>query len=134
MCFILVILLEMLKQIIMKINFKARILYFILILPFLCSACLTHVEEDIEAELTAEELCATVTFSLNVKPIIEANCIQCHGSSGQFPELTTYNSISANAALVKAETVSRRMPQGNTLTNDEINTISCWVDNGALNN
>ena len=119
----------------MQLNFRFRSFLLVLIVPFLCSACLTNVEDQIETELNAEELCATVSFSLNVKPIIEANCIQCHGSIGQFPDLTTYNSTSANAGLVKAETVSRRMPGGGSrLTNEEIAIIACWVDAGALNN
>ena len=121
-------------QSIMKINFKFINFYLILIFSFFCGACLTNVEEQIETDPTALDPCATITFSMNVKPIIDTNCIQCHGSGDNFPNLTSYNGISANAELVKSETVSRRMPQTSVgLTNDEISAISCWVDAGALN-
>lgn len=98
------------------------------------SSCLTNVETPIEELDPTVDPCENITFSQNVKPIIDNNCIQCHGLGGNFPNLTTYNGISANAAIVKEETTSRRMPQGTSLTNEEISAISCWVDAGALNN
>jgi cytochrome c553 len=110
-------------------NLKFKKVFLILTLGVFFSSCLTNVDE-------LEELdpCETITFSENVKSIIEANCVQCHGSGGNVPNLTTYSGISANASFVKAETSSRRMPQGGSLTNDEIAAIACWVDAGALNN
>jgi uncharacterized membrane protein len=116
----------------MKTNFKFKNLFLILLLGVLCSSCLTNVETPLEEEDPTD--CATITFSQNVKPIIDNNCIQCHGSGGRSPNLTTYDGVSANAAIVKAETTSKRMPQGSSLTIDEITAISCWVDAGALNN
>jgi hypothetical protein len=117
----------------MKSNLKIRNHFLILLLPFLCSACLTNVEEQIIDD-SGLDPCLTITYTLNVKPIIDSNCIQCHSYGGDFPNLTTYNGTGANASIVKAETVSRRMPQGSSLTSEEIIAISCWVDAGALNN
>jgi mono/diheme cytochrome c family protein len=119
----------------MKINLKFRTHFLILLFPILCTACLSNVETPfVEEDPTAADPCESITYTLNVKPIIDANCIQCHGAGGNFPNLTTYNGISSNAGLVKAETGSRRMPQGGSLTAEEIKAISCWVDAGALNN
>ena len=96
------------------------------------ASCLTNVEEDmIELEPNA---CAEITFAATIKPIIDANCIQCHGSGGIFPELTTHTLIQSHAGSVKSEVVSREMPKQGSLTQDEIDAIVCWVDNGALNN
>ena len=80
--------------------------------------------------------CDNYSFSNDVKPIIDNNCIQCHNANtgSNFPNLTTYNGISAHKDIVKAEVVSGRMPQGGSLTQEEINAIKCWVDSGALNN
>ncbi|MGK0326493.1 MAG: hypothetical protein ACJA2M_000522 [Polaribacter sp.] len=117
----------------MKNNLKFKNHFLILLLPILCSACLTNVEEQIIDD-GGFFPCETITYTLRVKPIIDNNCVQCHSSGGNFPNLTTYNGISANASIVKAEVSSRRMPQESSITNDEINAISCWVDNGALNN
>ena len=109
------------------INLKKVI--FTMLLGFLFASCLTNVDEEQEIDP-----CTTVSFALDVKPLIDANCVSCHGVGGQSPNLTTYNSISANAATVKSEVVSKEMPIGGSLTDAEIQAISCWVDNGALNN
>ena len=61
----------------------------------------------------------------------------CHNGDGSIPNapnLTTYQGVESIAELVKDVTQSRRMPQDGTLTNAEIASIKCWVDNGALNN
>ena len=108
-------------------------------LPLVCislffMSCLTNVEEAIVDENPNVDPCSTITYSANIKSIIDINCVQCHGNGGNFPDLTTYDNTRANADLVKAETQSRRMPQGSSLTNTEIEAIACWVDAGALNN
>ncbi|KOY50718.1 hypothetical protein I602_278 [Polaribacter dokdonensis DSW-5] len=108
-------------------------------LPLVCislffMSCLTNVEEPIVDENPNVDPCSTITYSANIKSIIDINCVQCHGNGGNFPDLTTYENTRANADLVKAETQSRRMPQGSSLTNTEIEAIACWVDAGALNN
>tara|TARA_R100000789_G_scaffold93216_1_gene92244 strand:- start:427 stop:783 length:357 start_codon:yes stop_codon:yes gene_type:complete len=115
-------------------KFKFSNFCLILLISVFFTSCLTNVEESIIDELPDEDPCATITYNVHVKPIIDANCVQCHGTGGNFPNLTTYNGTSANAGIVKAETVSRRMPQGGSLTSAEIEAISCWVDSGALNN
>ena len=115
---------------------KSKKTFLLLLLVASLSSCLTNVENPIEEEEdpTAPDPCATITYAINVKPIIDNNCIQCHGNGGTFPNLTTYNGTSANAAIVKTEVASRRMPQGGSLTQEEIDAISCWIDGGALNN
>jgi uncharacterized membrane protein len=116
-------------------NLKVKKLFLLFAVGIFFSSCLTNVEEPfLELDPALADPCETITFSTHVKPIVEVNCVQCHGVRGHFPNLTTYAAISANAALVKSVTVSRRMPQGSaTLTNEEIAAISCWVDAGALN-
>lgn len=117
----------------MSTRIKLKSFFLLTSLTFLLSACLTNVEEQTKDPDTTDP-CASITYSANIKAIMDSNCIQCHGSGGTFPNLTTYNGVSANAAKVKSEVVSKRMPQGGALTQAEINAISCWVDAGALNN
>lgn len=112
-------------------SLKIFLLFFLIVSTH--SSCLNNVEEAIE-ENPIEDFCKTRSFSLHVKTIIDNNCIQCHGQGGNSPNLTTYNGVSNNANSIKSEVVSRRMPQGSSLTNEEIQAISCWVDEGALNN
>jgi hypothetical protein len=118
----------------MKNALKIKRLTFLMLLGVLLTSCLTNVEEEAVDQDPTVDPCEGITYSLKVKPIIDANCVQCHGAGGNFPNLTTYNGVNANAGIVKSEVVSRRMPQGGSLTSEEITAISCWVDAGALNN
>jgi uncharacterized membrane protein len=120
----------------MKIIYKFRKVFLLLFLSVSLSACLSNVDEVEEIDPGNADPCADITFSMNVKPIIDNNCVSCHSTSGQasFLNLETYNAVAANATKVKSEVVSKDMPIGGTLTNEEISAISCWVDAGAVNN
>jgi hypothetical protein len=80
----------------------------------------------------------STSFSANVAPIIQTNCAVsgCHatGSTNGPGALTSYTQIKNAAVQIKQAVVSRFMPQGSSLTNAQIKTISCWVDAGAPNN
>ena len=104
---------------------------FLLLLTFATISCQNNV---LETEEIQERCSEEVSFITTIKPIIDANCIQCHNGN-QFPDLRTYQGINQNAESVKNETSSRRMPLGGgTLTTEEIEAIFCWVENGAQNN
>ena len=123
------------KQFIMKKHFKIRKEFLVFIVSVFFVSCLRNVEEDVidDGEVIVDS-CSEITFSQNIKPIIDAACIDCHGIGGNFPNLTSYSAISSNANSVKAEVVSRRMPKGISLTQSEIDAIVCWVESGALDN
>ena len=120
----------------MKNHFKIRKELLIILLSVFFASCLTNVEEEdiIDDDVVIVDPCEDITFAKNVKPIIDANCIQCHGSGGTSPNLTSYSLISTSANSVKSEVASRRMPQGGSLTQAEIDAIVCWVESGALDN
>jgi len=84
--------------------------------------------------------CSSVSakFSADVNPIIQNNCAisGCHGSgsnNGPGP-LLTFDQIKNAASQIKTAVVNKTMPRGSTLSSAQIQTISCWMDNGALNN
>jgi len=91
------------------------------------TACISNIEEQQE-ELTK------VSFINDVKPIMDARCLSCHGAGGNFPELKNYSEVSNHAAMVKSEVASGRMPKGAVLTAAQIKSIVDWVDEGALDN
>ncbi|WP_397447108.1 c-type cytochrome [Polaribacter sp. R77954] len=117
----------------MKSIHKFRTSFLLFFVMALLSSCLTNVDEVEEIDLGNLNPCADITFTTHIKPIIDSNCVSCH-NGGQFPNLSTYNGISANAAIVKEEVVTKRMPQGSPLSDADILAISCWVDAGAQNN
>ncbi len=99
-----------------------------------------------------------ISFSQEVKPILEAHCADCHAPGGTGTEksglvLTGYealmkgtrlgpvvepgNAISSTLYLVVAGKADRsiRMPHGETqLSEQEVATIEQWIDEGAQDN
>lgn len=80
-----------------------------------------------------------VSFAQTIAPIISSNCALsgCHVNGQQRPALETYEQIAANAERIMIRTSNGSMPpssSGKELTLEEIEAISCWVNNGAPNN
>jgi hypothetical protein len=79
-----------------------------------------------------------ISFAGNVNPIISTKCATnsgCHGEgsvNGPGP-LTSYDLIKAAAGSIKSAVVAGRMPKTGSITNAQIATIKCWVDNGTPN-
>ena len=117
----------------MKTNLKFRKEFLVLILGIFFVSCSNHIEEMTDPVDPDPGNGKTFSFATDVRPIIDANCIQCHNGS-QFPDLRSFSTISANKTSVKGAVSSRRMPLGGSLTNAEINVIVSWIDSGALNN
>jgi hypothetical protein len=78
------------------------------------------------------------SFVGQIKSIIDTNCAisGCHdGTLGADRNFTILTNIQAKAAQVKSRTQSRDMPRGGgSLTQNQIDLIACWVDDGAKNN
>jgi len=121
----------------MKTTLKIKSLFALIALSIFLFSCESYVEEDtvaLDPPVGQDEPCnPDVSFSSQIKPIVDNNCIRCHGGSTS-PDLRTFQGVSSNAARVRAQVVSRRMPRGGSLTNEQIELIACWIDNGALNN
>ena len=111
----------------MKFYIKYSTICTIFLLTVFFTACISNIEEQQE-ELTK------VSFINDVKPIMDARCLSCHGVGGNFPELKNYSEVSNHAAMVKNEVASGRMPKGAALTAAQIKSIVDWVDEGALDN
>ncbi len=78
-----------------------------------------------------------ISFSTQVLPMIQNNCVSCHDVGATAPTLTTHAEISANATSV-LNTLNGTpvlMPQGGPALNDSlIKQFSCWIDQGKLDN
>ncbi|MFK5959271.1 MAG: cytochrome c [Lutibacter sp.] len=111
---------------------KKNVLHILIAFPIiLFSSCENNVE-DID-EGIVDDCNPAISFTQQIKPIIDTNCLQCHNGN-QFPDLRTYQSIKNNITIIKEEIESGRMPLGGSLTTTEIEAIVCWVTNGSLNN
>jgi hypothetical protein len=99
-----------------------------------------------EGALVRDVSSEQITFSRDVAPIINENCVVCHRAGGIAPmELTTYEDAKAYAPLIADRVAKGDMPpyaydrgigiqqleHDWRLSPEEINTIVAWVDNGA---
>lgn len=84
-----------------------------------------------------------VSYLEDVKPIVEAKCAisGCHnGSLGAERNWTDFSTFRQNArnGNVKNYVINRIMPPSTSpnggLTQEQINVIACWADDGAPNN
>lgn len=97
-------------------------------------ACEYKNEEELFGRET--ECAEEVFFLTDIQPIIQTNCALsgCHAKGGTSPELTSFEKVAGRAADVAHETQSGHMPpasSGKSLSAEEINMISCWVQQGA---
>ena len=108
-----------------------------LLLSAAFSGCFYDKEELLYP--TAKD-CSTVDahFAAQVQPLIQTRCAiaGCHdAASGNVGgPFTNYTQIKNKAGSIKTQVTSGAMPQGSTLTVEQIQLISCWVDSGAPNN
>ncbi len=77
-----------------------------------------------------------VSFSTSVKPIIDNNCsvATCHGEDPTIPVFSTWSDISGNAQRVRSQVSAGTMPPDDELSQNQIDLILCWIDDGAVNN
>ncbi len=125
-----------------------KILFPLLLLLFAFTNCINNVEDN-----TGEEQ-SGISYAEDVQPIFNAHCASCHGSNGGV-NLTSYTAlinsvgnlygnevvVAGNAEasglydkLLANPRLGTRMPQGGSLSGDEIETIRAWINEGAQNN
>jgi cytochrome c len=91
-----------------------------------------------------------VSFSQDVLPILQGKCSRCHGDSRQSGglNLSSYTSMmtggrtgasilpgdAANSLLVQMVSSGKMPKSGLPLSNAQIQTITEWVNSGALDN
>lgn len=83
--------------------------------------------------------CDSITFTTQIKPIIDNQCVNCHSAGGQSPDLSTYSLLKAqvDGGRIKARVIDQNpspMPPAGNLSSEELNSIKCWLDAGAPNN
>ncbi len=114
-------------------NSKKNQFAIVLVIIIICLAASCKKVPDPDCSTTPQK------FSANVNPIIQSSCAtdsDCHGrgsNKGPGP-LLTYDQIKSAASDIRMAVGKRTMPTGSTLSTEQINSIVCWVNNGALNN
>lgn len=114
---------------------------------FVASSCTKDVGQDptlIPKPVLpgAVDSCANIKFSVNIKPIIDANCATsgCHTPGGSGPgDFTSFPDISlkVQSGAFKARVIDGVpgfMPATGRLAQADIDKITCWLNAGAPNN
>jgi hypothetical protein len=108
------------------------------LITFLFQSCVDHYLPEPEIEACS----ATVSFADQVNPIINTSCAipGCHnGDNGADKNWTVFSNFQSNKEDVK-DRITRppgtpgHMPAAGSITDEQIQTIVCWVDQGGLNN
>lgn len=75
-----------------------------------------------------------LTYTVNVKPILDRSCISCHSAHGSAAgDFRTYEGIKpylVNGSVSNLVVVRQSMPPNSALSQAEIETINCWIQAG----
>lgn len=77
------------------------------------------------------------SWSNDILPIMKTSCAisGCHNGVSRSNNFSEYTSVKSFAKNIKSKTADRSMPfDGTPLTQNQIDLIACWVDDGALQN
>lgn len=112
-----------------------------LILFFLIGFWLLAPQQGSKIETSTTE---SVTFSKDIAPILNRNCVACHRQGNIAPmSLRTFEEVRPWSQLIREKVVSRQMPPWHAapagiefsnerrLSEEEIKKIAAWVDQGA---
>ncbi len=81
----------------------------------------------------------TVSYTGDIKPIIDSACVSCHVSGGPGSgDFTTYEGLKAkvdNKSLKARAVDSKDMPMGGpALPDSSVRKLNCWIKAGGLKN
>lgn len=77
-----------------------------------------------------------ISYAGQIKNILTTSCntAGCHGAGTGSRDWTNFENVVNKAANIKIRTANRTMPPTTPLSQDQIDLIGCWVDDGTPNN
>jgi hypothetical protein len=102
-------------------------------ISFLLLSLLACKKEKDAGKLTPVCDGSNPTYNNTIKSILDSRC----GSTSCHPDYTSYDGLSdilQNGDFKQEVLINQSMPQGSSLTQDQINKIQCWVDGGFREN
>lgn len=90
----------------------------------------------VDLTVTISQGITGTSWTNHVLPIMEKNCAisGCHNGVSRSNNFLEYASAKAHAKAIKSKTQDRSMPFDGALTQNQIDLIACWVDDGAPQN
>lgn len=111
-----------------------KIIYIAGLILFVTS-CESRTYEEISDNTP---ITSVVKYESDLKPIMESNCMSCHSASG-FKPLNNYNLVKANIDII-INRIQRpsgdplKMPQGGSLSANQIDLFVKWKADGLIEN
>ena len=106
------------------------------LLLFIFSFAITSCSSDDDAPTVDPPTAEKVTYTKNVKAIIDGNCLGCHGEpleNGAPVHLTNYDEVKASSVKVASKVADGSMPAGGgSLTAAQKKVIADWAKDGFL--
>lgn len=104
-----------------------KIVFLVLIGVIFAVSCESKTYEDISAPVS------NPTYESNVKQVMSANCLSCHGA-GQSPKLGTYEEVKAAAQsgdlLCRINANCGVMPPTGKMPQVTVDMINLWAQQG----
>jgi uncharacterized membrane protein len=102
----------------------------------ICAVLFVSCKKKKEAAKDASPTAVTcngtnASYNSNIKAIITANCVGCHGSYNSYAGLQSSLTDGSFARVVLTE---KSMPRGNTLSADNLSVLQCWKERGYPEN
>ena len=72
----------------------------------------------------------TRTFTKDIQPIFERNCAQCHDSMGE-KNWQVYENVYKYKDKIKEKVITKKMPMGRSMPDEDREAIVQWIDQGA---
>lgn len=114
-----------------------KIIYIAGFILFVTS-CESRTYEEISDTTPITE---TVSYKADIQPIINANCISCHspGGSASYKPWTNYTQVKNEIdnildRIQRPNGDPQKMPQGGSLSANQINIFKKWKADGLLEN
>jgi hypothetical protein len=110
---------------------KIKFILIVAIGTFIVS-CESNTYEEVSG------IVATPTYTKNVGPIINSNCVNCHNNGNQYPDLTTYAEVKDaclnGSVLCRIDaSCGNIMPQAGKMPQNTIDLIKRWATQGYSN-
>ncbi len=123
--------------------FKLNLFFVLAICLSLTFACDSDDEDGGDTGSVGDDCDVTRSYSGDIVPILNQTCAipNCHVNgfiNGDFESFANLKSLADNGSL-RNQVESGAMPPSNTagpleLTDEELQTFICWIEDGALEN
>jgi len=120
-----------------------KILFLFTLVGWLVTGCYYDNAEELYQNYPQNCDVSAVSYAIDIKPMMETNCAYsgCHLNPGaaQGLDLSTYGAVSANKDIIKSRVNAPAgsgltMPPSGPMIKCNIQQLTTWIDQGALNN